>query len=769
MGTGTVGILKRIPLPRTGASSLLVIALTLVGLSPGALIAAAGEHAAGSRPKIGLALSGGGARGAAHIGVIRVLEEMRIPVDYIAGTSMGSIVGGLYASGMTPDEIEEALLNVDWKLAFRDRPSREDLSFRRKEDGDDFPISLQLGYRDGSLRMPRGLLQGQNLASILASLTLPVVLINNFDELSIPFRAVAADIATGEKVVLGGGSLSTAMRASMSIPGVFAPMELDGRLLVDGGIASNLPVDVVREMGAELVIAIDISTPLLGKENLQSALPITMQVTTILTRSNTEQQISRLAGRDILIVPALGELSSGDFSQAGAAVPIGEAAAREAAARLSVLSLPEEDYRTRLLSRGRPDDKPPVIDFVRVKSDSDLSPEVVTSRLHVREGELLDLKKVKEDVDVVYGLGLFERVDASVVREDDRTGLVVETIGKSWGPNYINFGLSLESDIDGGSSFNFRTRLTVTEINKWGAEWRTDLQLGEEPHLTTEFYQPLGAYSSYFVAPRLELEEFTALLYIDDEAVSNYRVGRKAIGLDLGRHFGTWGEMRLGILLERASADVQTGGLALLDEHGALPDGLSSLEDQGFDSRAYRLSFAYDTFDSVNFPRRGTKGIGALHVSREHLGADESFESLAGQLTSMHTWGYNTVGLGGKAGTILGGEAPIQDTFPLGGFLNLSGMGRGQMRGQHLLLGRLVAYRQVAGRGAAPPSLPVYLGFSLEAGNVWQDTDDISFDSFIPAGSAFIGLDSLLGPVYIGYGYAEEGRSAWYFYLGRGF
>lgn len=769
MGTGTIGTLKGILLPRTGAVSLLVTALALAGLFPGAHPAAAGERATESRPKIGLALSGGGARGAAHIGVIRVLEEMRIPVDYIAGTSMGSIVGGLYASGMTPDEIEETLLNVDWKLAFRDRPSREDLSFRRKEDGDDFPISLQLGYRDRSLRLPRGLLQGQNLASILASLTLPVVLVEDFDHLSIPFRAVAADIATGEKVVLDGGSLSTAMRASMSIPGAFAPVELDGRLLVDGGIASNLPVDVVRDMGAEVVIAIDISTPLLGREGLQSALTITMQVTTILTRSNTEQQISRLGEKDILIVPALGKLNSGDFSQAGAAVRIGETAAREAAPRLSGLSLAEEDYRAHLLSRRRPDGKPPVVDFVRVKSDSDLSPEVISSRLHVQEGEVLDLKKVKEDVDVIYGLGLFERVDALVVREGDQTGLVVETIGKSWGPNYINFGLNMESDIDGGSSFNFRTRLTMTEINKWGAEWRTDLQLGENPLLRTEFYQPLGAYSRYFVAPRLELEEFTALLYVDDEAVSNYRVSRRAVGIDLGRHFGTWGELRLGILLETASADIQTGGFRLLDERGELPAGLETLKDGKLDSGAYLLSFTYDTFDSVNFPRRGTTGLAGLRISREYLGADESFESLAGQVTSVRTWGYNTVGLGGRAGTVFGGEAPIQDTFPLGGFLNLSGLGRGQLRGQHALLGRLIAYRQVAGRGAAPPNLPIYLGFSLEAGNTWQDTDDISLGSLVPAGSAFIGVDTMLGPIYFAYGYAEGGRDAMYFYLGRGF
>jgi NTE family protein len=726
------------------------------------------------RPKIGLALSGGGARGAAHIGVLRVLGEMRVPVDCVAGTSMGSIVGGFYAAGMTPDELEEMLLGIDWELAFSDKPRREDLSFRRKQDGDDYPISFQLGWRDKKLRMPKGLIQGQNLNAILTSLTLPVALVDDFDKLAIPYRAVAADIVTGEKVVIDRGNLATAMRASMSIPGIFAPVEIDGKMLVDGGIASNLPVETVRAMGADIVIAVDISTPLMKREQLQSALSITAQLSGFLTRRNTEYEISTLGGKDVLIVPVLGGIGSGSFAKAGEAVPIGETAAREAAPGLTALSLPEQEYAAHLSARGRPDPAPPTINFVNVETDSKLSGDVVSSRLHAEVGKPLDFVELKKDIDQIYGLGIFERVDSALVREGDETGLLVKTVRKSWGPNYLNFGLELESDLDGGSNFNFRTRLTVTEINRWGAEWRSDVQVGERPFFITEFYQPLGgAFSGYFIAPRLEFEEFTAFLFDDDTAIADFRVDRKLIALDVGKQFASWGEARLGVFYETADAELKIGGLPFVADLDNLDDNLdissSIFDDSDFDSGGLSLAFAYDTLDSLNFPRRGTKATAALLVSLEEFGADESFKSFGGRISHARTIGFNTFTFKGVYGTVFDEEAPIQDTFALGGLFNLSGLGRDQLRGQQAILGILGYYRQIAGKSAAPPKVPVYAGFSLEAGNTWQEKEDIKLDTFIPAGSVFLGLDTFLGPVYLAYGYAEGGRDAFYFFLGRGF
>ncbi len=743
--------------------TLFASATLLPGLHATAAEAASRDD---SRPKIGLALSGGGARGAAHIGVIRVLEEVRIPVDYIAGTSMGSIVGGLYAAGMSPEELQETLLAIDWNAAFRDKPLREDLSFRRKQDEDSFPISLQLGWRQKKLRMPRGLLQGQNLNAIFTALTLPVATVEDFDRLSIPFRAVGTDIETGDKFVIGEGSLARAMRASMSIPGAFAPVEIDGKLLVDGGIAANLPVDVVREMGADIVIAVDISTPLATREKLETAVGILGQLSTILTWRNTELQRASLTDKDILVVPPLGDLGSGDFAGAGRAVEIGEKEARGMASVLSRLSVSEEAFASHLAGRGRPDKAPPVIDFIRIESDHGFSEEIISSRLHVTEGEPLDFKRLNEDIEEVYGLGIFERVDTAVVEEGGRHGLVVSTVRKSWGPNYINFGLDMEGDVDGGSSFNFRIRYNMTELNRWGAEWRTDLQVGENPKLVTEFYQPVTAFSGYFIAPRLEVEEYTVLVYDDgDIAASNYRANRTGVGFDIGKEFGAWGELRLGVIREWGTAELQSG--APLREL-ALAFDLAD-DDESFDSGAYFLRFAYDTLDSVNFPRRGARWDAELRLAREHLGGDSSFDAAGGRFAWAHTRGYNTVILVGTGSTVYEGSAPIQDTLPLGGFLHLSGLTENQLRGQHQLFGEVIAYRQVAGRSPAPPRLPVYLGLSLEAGNVWQDESDISLDSFIPAGSVFLGFDTVLGPAYLAYGYAEGGRESWYFFLGRGF
>jgi NTE family protein len=389
----------------------------------------------------------------------------------------------------------------------------------------------------------------------------------------------------------------------------------------------------------------------------------------------------------------------------------------------------------------------------------------------VQPGQELDFTALKDDVDKIYGLGLFERIDTRLVEKDDKTGLNIKTVRKSWGPTYLNFGMELESDLDGGSSFNVSTRITATEINRWGAEWRSDIQVGERPRLLTEFYQPVGTYSSYFIAPRLELEEFTAHLFVDDTAVTNYRVARRAVALDVGRAFGTWGELRLGYIREKADADAKIGALTteLLEEELALPFGLDNLGDQKFDTGALMARFSYDTYDSVNFPHRGARGDIELFLAREELGSDDSFDSVSGRLSKAFTRGWNTLILYGGGGTVFDGRAAIQNTFALGGLFNISGLARDQLRGQHALMGALAAYRQIAGKGSAPPNLPIYLGFSLEAGNVWKDEKDITLKSLIPAGSAWLGMDTPLGPVYVAYGVAEGGRNAFYFYLGRGF
>jgi len=303
--------------------------------------AAAAAPAPASRPRIGLALSGGGARGVAHVGVLQVLEEHRIPIDYIAGTSMGAVVGGLYATGMPVARLDSVVRAMDWLAAFSDDTPRAQRTFRRKRDDDLFLVRHKPGVRGLGLRLPPGLLDGQRIDLLLKRLTLPVVTVRDFDRLATPYRAVAAELVTGRPVVLGHGDLALAMRASMSIPGAFAPREVDGRLLVDGGIIDNFPIEVARSLGAEVVIAVDIATPRQTRDELTSIPAIMYRLSMVASDHNRERQERTLGARDVLIRPSLGSLTIASFDRAGDAIAIGRRAAEAALASLEPLAVPE--------------------------------------------------------------------------------------------------------------------------------------------------------------------------------------------------------------------------------------------------------------------------------------------------------------------------------------------------------------------------------------------------------------------------------------------
>lgn len=352
-------------------------------LSFGSFSLMAAEEVQHERPKIGLALSGGGARGAAHVGVLKVLEELQIPVDYIAGTSMGAVIGGLYASGMNSAEIEHQLNTIDWSTVFDDKPARPDRSQRRKNDDRLYLVDGKIGINDAGLNLPKSAVEGQKFNLILKSLTLPVTDVDNFDELPIPFRAVAMDITTGDEVVLGEGDLATAMHASMAIPAIFSPIKLDGKILVDGGAANNLPISVVRDMGADIVIAIDISTPLLEQEDLDRPLAVIAQLTGLLTRRNVEDQLQTLTDDDVLIIPTLEEVGSMSFDRVAEAIQQGEQAAINQHSQLSTLSLDGKQYQSHEATQKRAAWQQPTVEFLRINSNSRLSDEVIQSRKSV--------------------------------------------------------------------------------------------------------------------------------------------------------------------------------------------------------------------------------------------------------------------------------------------------------------------------------------------------------------------------------------------------
>jgi len=728
----------------------------LAALQAGA--ASAADAVPPARPRIGLVLSGGGARGLAHVGVLQALEELRIPVDAIAGTSMGAVVGGLYASGKSPAEIDTLMRGIDWSAAFRDRPARNTLNFRRKQDDREFLVRFPLGIQSGNFRVPRGLIQGQRLTQTLRLETLPVATVDDFDELPTPFRAVAADLETGERVVLERGDLTSAMRASMSAPGVFAPVEVDGRLLVDGGIVENLPVDVVKSMGVDIVIAVDVGFRPVARKELNSALAVSNQAVTIMMMRETGRQRSLLAGNDLLITPDLEELQSTDFTASARLIGLGLAAMRANAERLARLSLDEDAWQQYAATRTGSGKEQAVVHFVRTDKRSERFSERIQAELGPVLGQPLDPVEMDERLSHFYGSDNFEALDYRLVRDGVLTGIEVSARQKSWGPNFLRFGLELQNDFQGGNSFNAGVRAQVTEVNRFGAEWQTDLRVGANPLFRTEFYQPIGYTSNWFVVPRLLVERQSLDIFEGDRRLATYRVDDRELEFDFGREFGSWGELRAGIIRGNGNRHLQIGD----------PDDPSLPPRTEFDRGEFMSRFSVDLLDDAYFPRHGDLFTLQWNGPRESLGADANADRISLDWTHARSWSRNTLVLSAAGGAHVSGPTDqVQDFYSLGGLFNLSGLSPDQISGPQFGIARAIVYRRIGNGQEGLFDVPTYVGFSLELGNVWQRRSDASVDSALFNGSAFVGFDTFLGPIYVAAGFGEGGDRTFYLLLGR--
>ena len=728
---------------------ILFLAAVLLGnVQPGC---AAETAEIDRQPRIGLVLGGGGARGAAHIGVLKELERRQIPVHAIAGTSMGAIVGGLYATGISADELEELVASMDWAAALSDAPDREYLSFRRKQDDREFPINFELGVRGTDFVLPQGLIQGQKLDLLLRELTLHASQVSDFDRLPIPFRAIASDIVAGEAVVMDSGDLAQSIRASMSVPGVFAPVRIDDKLLVDGGLIGNLPVDVMRGMGVDVIIAVDVEFPLYSAEQLDSVLAISEQMLTILIRRETLRQIDTLSERDVLIRPDLGTFASTNFAEIVQAIEPGREAAAGLSQRLEDLSVSDAEWQRYLAGRNL-DDTPETLAFIRVMHDDTLAAPVLESRLDVEAGDPVDPVALADNANRLYGLQLYEQVGYRLVEEQGETGVEYTATRKSWGPNFLQFGVSLEDDFDGSTGFNLSARMTRAGLNRLGAEWRTDAQLGTDPSLLSEFYQPLSFDSRWFVAPSLEIQQSNLNTFAGDATVARYRITEGEFSLDFGRELGTIGEFRVGAWRGAGNARVKVGA--------------PLLPNFDFETGGTFAQLRIDSVDNARFPRRGTLASLRWTLSRPGFGGDQNFDTIEADLSQTWSRGKSTLQAGLGYATTLSGDIAVQDFFPLGGFLRLSGLERGAISGPHSALARLVYYRRIGDTTGGIFETPIYLGVSAEAGNVWESRSEMSFGSMRMNGSVFAGLDTYFGPVYLAAGFAEHGQSNFYLFIG---
>jgi NTE family protein len=747
-------------------ASLAVAAAVAAQAPPPAPAAnpSAANPPAARRPRIGLVLSGGGARGVAHVGVLKVLEDMHVPVDAIAGTSMGAVVGGLYASGLSAREIEKIMTSLNWQDAFRDRPPREDLTLRRKQEDQSFLVKFPLGVRGGRILLPKGLIEGQSLNELLRRLTLPVVRITKFDDLPTRFRAVATDLESGEAVVLDSGDLTSAMRASMSAPGIFAPVEREGRILVDGGIADNVPVDIARRMGVDIVIVVDVGAPLLGRDRLKDVTSISNQMLAILIRRNAEQQLATLGPKDVLIAPPLGEASSFDFGAVGRVIGAGEAAARADAPALRQLAVSEEEMQRYEAHRDELRRPPPVIRFVQSESGSQQYSDAVGKQFADMTGKPLDPDAIARRVSALYGQGGLDTLDYRVVGEESYYGLSIDARPSSMGPNYLRFGLSLQDDFQGNATYNAAMRFVMSDITRNAGEWVTDLQAGTTSLVSTELFLPLAQFSGWFVMPHISDEARD--LYIVQGQTQNleaeYRIHTFDYGSDFGYQFSNWGELRTGVQRERGSYLLEIGDPS--DPSLPVPDHTP------FDLQDYFVRFTYDQLDNVNFPHSGQQAMLQWSGNRDAAGVAQTSDQVTASYLGAYSFGRNTLSFSAAGGTTL--QSHITDInllFPLGGFLNLSGLRADSLLGPDFGIARALYYRQIGRGGLGYFDVPTYLGMSLEMGNVWQSRSAASFGNTQKDASVFLGLDTLLGPLYIATGFDQHGNEAFYLFLGRTF
>lgn len=743
-------------------------AVLLVGLLLPYACAADNDAGATSRPRIGLVLSGGGARGYAHLGVLQYLEKLRVPVDYIAGTSMGALVGGLYASGISAQELERRLSHINLSDIAFDRSERARLPQSQREDDFQYPISITAGYDNGRFKLAPGLVQGNNLLTLLQNWTAQLPADISFDLLPTPFRAVATDLGQGTEVIIDRGSLPRAMRASMAVPGLFAPYQIDGRMLVDGGLVSNLPVQEARSMGADIIIAVNIASPLQDPAALQSPPAVMQQMVGILILQNVKAQKALLGQNDILIEPELPGISLTDFARGKDGIKAGWEAAQAQSRRLAELSLSPQQWQAYLASRHHDVALPGDIhiDVIEINSSGRIPASYVRSRLNVKEGDIYNADSLNQQLSQLATNGDFNTLTQEMQSRNGRNVLRIDVEEKSWGPQYLLFGLGISNTFDGHGNVNLQIGHRYPWITQTGLEWRNDLILGNEStSLHSELRQPIHDASGIFgiyMSPYINIGRRFVDAYLDgsDAKASpamRYRIDTGVVGFDFGMPLARLGDLRLGVSYQR-TAYTPTYHF-INDNHGSLFNPSSSSQPVA------RARLTIDQLDDPLFPRKGYYIYSELDHGFGQV--DESYGTA--QLKTL--WAFSrkrdTVNMALEGASNLSNNNTGPGFF-LGGFQRLSAYAADQFYGNYLLYSRLTYLRNLDDDSLPGLRHPV-LGISLEIGNVWQARDAFGNGPYKRSISLFLGGNSPIGPLYFGTALGQQGVWNLYLQLGRVF
>lgn len=705
------------------------------------------------RPKIGLVLGGGGALGLAHVGVLQELEELQIPIDYIGGTSMGAVVAGMYASGMSPEEMERRFLALDWWDVLKDRSSYQYLDYRRKLDDKRF-MGMEFGLKDWNILHSPGMAYGQKLNNVLETFTLNSTGITDFDQLNIPYRAVATDLRSGKSVTLKSGNLAKAMRASMAVPGAFTPVRMDGMVLVDGGILKNIPIDVVKGMGADIVIAVDVgaaSASKTAKDDFHSLGEVMGRTYSLMQRPEQEKQ---LAHADLVIAPNLIDTSAAQFHLAEEIIPVGREAAKQLRTQLGAYRTDDATFQAFLKKQRQKHSEEIIISDIAISGNKAVSEAVIRDRIKTTEGPLR-LKTVSADLNRIHGMGDFQTVTYDLAPTNGSYRLEYSTTEKFWGPAYLHFGTKVEITTGATALWSLLLNYTRTQLNPLGGEIQIDLEGGGyKRYAKGEWYQPVSWGEHLFLAPSFIYSGEDIEYYVGNTAVADIEQHLAYGAFDAGVSFFEYGELRIGLL----------GGHAKAGGHS----GIQPLPEDSDSVAAATTHLRIDQLDDPIFPSKGYQlSIDGLFAF-EDLGSSVTFSKLEAQLVVPFTLGPHTITPKFVGGSSLGTDLPLYAWFDLGGLDSFAGYAPYQLRGNYYGVGSL-GYRYELGK--LPPTLGngLFALARIDAGNMWDSGADARFRNLDYGGLVGLGADTIVGICQLAVGKAENTPVRFYFNIGNTF
>ncbi|HUT58733.1 MAG TPA: patatin-like phospholipase family protein [Phycisphaerae bacterium] len=703
----------------------------------------------GRRPKIGVALQGGGAKGLAHIGVLEWFEEHRIPIDYIAGTSMGGLVGGLYATGVRPAEIQQLIKTIDWDEVLRGEIPYQDLSFRRKEDLRAYPNSLELGLRHG-IQVPGGLNSGHQVTLILDRFSLPYSSLKSFDDLPIPFRCVATEMVTQKQEVFKGGSLAEALRSSMSLPAVFTPVRNDGKVYVDGGLLNNLPTNVVKQMGADIVIGIHLSTGPVDPETTRSLFGVMGQSVDVMINANVFRGMEM---SDILITVDVSGYTALDFKRSEEIPAKGYEAAAGKANVLSTLALDDESWQQHLAQReSRRVRSVPSPRFVEVEGTNPQRAQDIQRSLKGYLGQPIDTSKLENDLTRLTGSGLFNRIGYGLTSRAGKEGLLISTEEKDYAPPFFKPGFHVGgSDVE-NVRFSLGARVTFIDVGGHRSEWRNDFSLGSISSIGTEYYHPLTPEGRWFIAPRASASSSAFDIYFRNDLLAEYRLNQSAFGLDVGHGIDRFSEIRLGYEAGYLNASPRLGNPSL-----GSPSGRTG---------ATSIRYALDRLDSPVIPRRGVRIQVNLQWVDASPGALRGFPSAEASFAVFQPVSKPaSVYMLASGGTTFGRDQVGFPQFSLGGPSRLAAYGLNEFLTNQYFLFRLGFLHRLA---QLPPFLGrgIYFNSLYELGKAYRTSSISNLPNDVAVG---IETDTVLGPAFVGVSIGDTGHRKVFFQLGRFF